>query len=279
MSIKRIESAYAYYLDKKMSSAQMAVLQALAYSANEKNDEACYPSLATIARLAHVTDRTATAACKALRDMGAIKWDSGGQSGGLNVANTYKFLFPQMKMPSRKEQYVSVLAGRTNEQSEGGEDTSLRFRSSFPTGTETPSGGVVKQIPTNTEYKGNFNSESNSESKSEEPPHPSFEMESVLRSVSDGKSRDPRMTNSDIEAAVYDREHSSPIQAAMRVCGVTDVENNRTFTNIAIWRDKNALFDAIEKFWGEIKAGEHDGLNNRAAELTRRLMAIPKNQA
>lgn len=281
MSIKRIESAYAYYLDKKMSSAQMAVLQALAYSANEKNNEACYPSLARLAELTHLSGSTVERACKDLRAMNAISWKRGGRFDGLNIANIYTFVFPHTKMLSQSERYDSVLSKMERFHHDDAPVPSpctpgtFTVREGYPRGE----GSVPSQSVSNTEYSRNVNTELNAESKSEGLPHPSFDIGSVLKCVSGGKSRDPRMTNSDIEAAVYDREHSSPVLAAMRVCGVTDAENNRTFSNIAIWRDKNALFNVIERFWGEIKAGEHDDLKNRAAELTRRMMAVPKTQA
>lgn len=45
MSIRRIESSYATFLDDEtMSAAEMSVLVALAYVANEKQEEACFPS-------------------------------------------------------------------------------------------------------------------------------------------------------------------------------------------------------------------------------------------
>ena len=96
MSIRRIESSYATFLeDRKMSAAEMSVLVALAYVANEKRDEDCYPSDRYLKLLTHLGDRTIRSARNNLRSRKIIDWVSGGmgRQGG-NISNRYRFLFP-----------------------------------------------------------------------------------------------------------------------------------------------------------------------------------------
>jgi len=272
MSIKRIESAYAYFLDKKeMSGTQMAVLQALAFSANEKNHEKCYPSGATLAKMTHFSDRAVDLACQALRDMNVIDWVSGGQVDGINLANDYTFKFPLVKMKTRRERYAEVASQRGMGQPLGTAPDAPQYRTSCTTGGASPAEGVVHQVRTNKEY----NEESNPQFKSESrDAPPTFDVGSVFKSASGGGRRDSRSANGCIDDVVHDRT-VSPHHAALRVCDVDDIDNKKTFNNYAIafynLGKMDAMFDEIEAFWGEIKQGEHDGLRNRAAELTNRL--------
>jgi len=274
MSIKRIESAYAYFLDKKeMSGTQMAVLQALAYSANEKNHEKCYPSGATLAKMTHFSDRAVDHACQALRDMNVIDWVSGGQVDGINLANDYTFKFPLVKMKTRTERYEAIAAQRGMDRPPSTAADAPQYRTSCTTGGASPAEGVGHQVRTNTECKENINPQSNSESKGAPP---TFDFGSVFKRANGGAVHDPRSANNSIDDVVHDRS-VSPHYAALRVCGVDDIENKKTFNNYALafysLGKMDMMFDVIETFWGQIKQGEHDGLRNRAAELTKRLQA------
>ena len=110
MSIRRIESAYATFLDdKRLSGTDMSVLVALAYAANEKRDEDCFPSYGFLAQMSHFRESAVSNACKRLRGLKIIDWTSGGKGRqGGNVSNKYRFLFPLCKMLSRRERYQQL---------------------------------------------------------------------------------------------------------------------------------------------------------------------------
>lgn len=274
MGISRIESAYAYFLDKKgISGTQMAVLQALSFCANELNHEECHPSIAYLAQLTHFSESRISPACQALRDMNAIDWIPGGQYNGMNLANTYAFKFPLVKMKKKRERYEAINQERVGCPRSEPPVPSLRTPGTPAAreGHPRSEGGVPPQRETNKEYKEESNPQSNSESKGAPP---TFDLGSVLKSVSDSGRHDPRSANGSIDDVVHDRS-VSPHYAALRVCGVDDVDNKKTFNNYALafynLGKMDAMFDVIETFWGEIKAGEHDGVQNRAAVLTSRL--------
>ena len=110
MSIRRIESAYAAFLgDKRLSSRDMSILVALAYIANEKQGEACFPSQSYLSKMSHFSESIVGNACNRLRELKVIDWISGGKSRqGGNINNRYRFLFPHCKMQSRRERYQQL---------------------------------------------------------------------------------------------------------------------------------------------------------------------------
>ena len=79
---------------------------ALAYVANEKRDEDCYPSDSYLAELTHFNNSAVRKSRNRLRANRIIDWISGGMSRqGGNVSNRYGFLFPHLKMMSKRERY------------------------------------------------------------------------------------------------------------------------------------------------------------------------------
>jgi len=244
MSIRRIESAYAYFLDKEMSGPQMSVLQALAYCANQKEGERCFPSDAYLSQLTHLGDKTVERARKALRDKHkAIIWEKGGKKGGNNVTNRYRFLFPIVKMKSAYEDYETV--------TETPPTVTLTppLRQSDPT---PPSGRR-----SNTEII----RKTTSESKPESCPTPSFDIKFA-------GCADKGMSIAD----AFDHELSSPQRAAMALCGVNDAYNNKTFGKYMGFIGMTESWYVVDAFRSEIeKNGEHKNAKNRAAILTSRL--------
>ena len=71
------------------------------------------------------------------------------------------------------------------------------------------------------------------------------------------------------------RENLSLVDEAMKACGVSDTENKRTFSSIMLWKNPDDCYEVIMAFASERKQGEHNGLRNPAAELTKRLKALP----
>jgi len=261
MSISRIESAYAYFLDRKISLTQMAVLQALAYHANEETEE-CHPSNATLAREVHTSANTVGTACKALKKMGAIDWVKGGQFEGVNVANVYTFLFPRMKMPTKRERYEAILAKRgvTKQNGHRAQAPLPQYQSPLGTGTQSPSAGVPTQFGSNTEDNRNPKTKIKSE-REPEGALPSFDFK-FAGCANKGMSI----------ADAFDHDRSSPQQAAMALCGVNDVHNQRTFGKYMGIIGMTESWYVVDAFRLEIeKNGEHKNAKNRAAILTGRL--------
>ena len=110
MSIKRIESCYATFLgDKGIDGTAMSVLIALAYCANERNDENCYPSDSYLEQLTHFTPTAIRNARRRLKEKNIINWISGGSNREYgNISNRYQFLFPLKKLESKRERYQQL---------------------------------------------------------------------------------------------------------------------------------------------------------------------------
>ena len=252
MSIRRIESSYATFLeDRKMSAAEMSVLVALAYVANEKRDEDCYPSDRYLKLLTHLGDRTIRSARNNLRSRKIIDWVSGGmgRQGG-NISNRYRFLFPHLKMPTQRERYQQL-----------GEPPTAQV--AVPTAPDAvPSGmdcrTLRQQLPTNTEGIPKRTSESNTENRGVVP-------------LSDFEFKfEPGV----VDKSLPRREQKSVVDEAMRVCGVDGPENKRTFTSVMLTKNPSDCLEAIMTFESEVRQGEHAKAKNLAAILTKRLKAL-----
>ena len=260
MSIRRIESAYATFLeDRKMSAAEMSVLVALAYVANEKRDEDCFPSDSYLKLLTHLGDRTIRLARNNLRSRKIIDWISGGmgRQGG-NISNRYRFLFPHLKMPTQRERYQQL-----------GEPPTAQV--AVPTAPDAvPSGKdcrtLRQQLPTNTEGTPKKTSESNTENKGVVPLSDfEFKFEPEVVEKPERALVKPKMP---------DPEKVSVVDEAMRVCGVNDMDNKRTFTLVMLTKNPGDCLEEIMTFESEVRQGEHDKAKNLAAILTKRLKAL-----
>lgn len=250
MSIRRIESSYATFLeDRKMSAAEMSVLVALSYVANEKRDEDCYPSDRYLKLLTHLGDRTIRLARNSLRSRKIIDWVSGGmgRQGG-NISNRYRFLFPHLKMPTQRERYQQL-----------GEPPTAQV--AVPTAPDAvPSGKdcrtLRQQLPTNTEGTPKRTSESKPEDRGV-----------VLLS-------EFKFEPGIVDKSLADREQKSVVDEAMRVCGVDGPENKRAFSSVMLTKSRADCLEAIMTFESEIRQGEHAKAKNLAAILTKRLKAL-----
>ena len=250
MSIRRIESSYATFLeDRKMSAAEMSVLVALSYVANEKRDEDCYPSDRYLKLLTHLGDRTIRLARNSLRSRKIIDWVSGGmgRQGG-NISNRYRFLFPHLKMPTQRERYQQL-----------GEPPTAQV--AVPTAPDAvPSGKdcrtLRQQLPTNTEGTPKRTSESKQEDRGV-----------VLLS-------EFKFEPGIVDKSLADREQKSVVDEAMRVCGVDGPENKRAFSSVMLTKSRADCLEAIMTFESEIRQGEHAKAKNLAAILTKRLKAL-----
>ena len=253
MSIRRIESAYATFLDdKRLSGTEMSVLVALAYVANEKRDEDCFPSDGWLAGLTHLSGATVRNARNKLRSRKIIDWISGGlgRQGG-NISNRYRFLFPHCKMPSKRDRYQPLDGSPTPSPSVPTPSPSVPCATSKRT--------LRRQIATNTEGTPKRTSESNTEDRGVVP-------------LSDFEFKfEPGV----VDKSLAGREQKSVVDEAMRVCGVDGPENKRTFTSVMLTKNPSDCLEAIMTFESEIRQGEHTKAKNLAAILTRRLKALP----
>ena len=261
MSIRRIESAYATFLDdEEMSAAEMSVLVALAYVANEKREEDCYPSDRYLKLLTHLGDRTIRSARNSLRSRKIIDWISGGMSRqGGNVSNRYRFLFPYLKMPSQRERYQPLAMTRPT------------APAAVPTApAAVPYGGnrrtLRQEPPTNTEETPKITSEEKPENRGV-PRLSDFEFKFDF-GVGD-KSK-----NGLGKPETPNREKVSGVDEAMRVCKVKDAENKRTFTSVMLTKNPADCLEEIMAFESEIRQGEHAKAKNLPAILTVRLKAL-----
>ena len=267
MSIRRIESAYATFLDdKEMSASEMSVLVALAYVANEKRDEDCFPSDRYLRLLTHLGDKTIRTARNNLRKRKVINWISGGlgRQGG-NVSNRYKFLFPHLKMPSQRDRYQPVETPPVIEVD------SPTVTATAPTVTATAPYGqsdrtLRSQQPTNTEITTKKTSESNTEKRGVPNPLDSeFKFDFGFGELVRETRARARPVNPDEEG---------PLQKAMRVCGVDDEENWRTFSSVMVTKNPVDCMEEVCTFESEVKQGEHKNAVNLAAILTKRLKGL-----
>ena len=119
---------------------------------------------------------------------------------------------------------------------------------------------------TNTEETPKKTSESNTENKG-------------VVSLSDFEFRfEPEVVEKSERALVKpkmpDPEKVSVVDEAMRVCGVNDMDNKRTFTLVMLTKNPSDCLEEIITFESEIRQGEHDKAKNLAAILTKRLKAL-----
>lgn len=235
MSIRRIESSYATFLeDEVLSGTQMSVLLALAYTANEERGECCFPSDPTLSRLTHFTERAVRKAREKLRARKIITWESGGKSReGGNTSNRYTFLFPHKRMPTRNERYKSM-------------DESPRLSVAAPA---APVKAEVTPAKAPDEYL----------TAGELFGLPTFQA--VVKPVvaRDAKPKAPLPLM---------------VQEAMKVCRVSDDYNINTFKRVIRDKNPDSVFQEICTFRSEINAHEHDNAENLAAILTARLQKL-----
>ena len=274
MSIRRIESSYATFLeDEVLSGTQMSVLLALAYTANEERGECCFPSDPTLSRLTHFTERAVRKAREKLRARKIITWESGGKSReGGNTSNRYTFLFPHKRMPTRNERYKSM-------------DESPRLSVTAPAASATPAAPVAAPVavPVAAPVAAPVVAPV-------APPSVTLRTAPPVKAeVTPAKAPDEYLTAGELfglptfQAVVKpvvarDAKPKAPlplmVQEAMKVCRVSDDYNINTFKRVI--RDKNpdSVYQEICTFRSEINAHEHDNAENLAAILTARLQKL-----
>ena len=260
MSIRRIESAYATFLDdKRMSGTEMSVLVALAYVANEKRDEDCYPSDGYLTELTHLSGATVRNARNKLRSRKIIDWISGGKGRqGGNISNRYRFLFPHLKMLSKRDRYQPLDGPPTLSPSVPTPADSVPYATSERT--------LRQQVATNTEETPKKTSESNTENKGVVPLSDfEFKFEPGVVDKSESAPEKPKLP---------DLEKVSVVEEAMRVCGVDDFKNKQAFSSVMLRKNPRDCLEEIITFESEIRQGEHDNAKNLAAILTKRLKAL-----
>ena len=290
MSIKRIESAYAMFMDdERLDGKAMATLLALAYVANEKDGEKCFPSDEYLAKLTHFSTKTMTRSRQLLKDLAIISWEN-RVFNGRKTTNYYKFLFPFVKMCSCRETYQpqSSLSYKpidlaTHTDRPASTDTqshpyglavpSVRTDSPIRTDTQShPYGLTVLSVrtdsPINTEYKREINSESKSESKGTIPNFEDIDLGGVLNKVVSPKPK-PQ----------YSSTTQALVKSACIICGVDDDANRQTFSRIIDKMDQNDVYEELATFRSEIQQGEHEKLRNPAAELTKRLQNCKRRKS
>lgn len=238
MSIRRIESSYATFLeDEVLSGTQMSVLLALAYTANEERGECCFPSDPTLSRLTHFTERAVRKAREKLRARKIITWESGGKSReGGNTSNRYTFLFPHKRMPTRNERYKSM-------------DESPRLSVAAPAAPATPAVPVAAPVAAPVVAPVAAPVTPPSVTPRTAPP--------VKAEVTPAKAPDEYLTAGELfglptfQAVVKpvvarDAKPKAPlplmVQEAMKVCRVSDDYNINTFKRVI--RDKNPASSA-----------------------------------
>ncbi len=84
-----------------------------------------------------------------------------------------------------------------------------------------------------------------------------------------------RFEESAREGSAPRKERKSLVAEAMRVCGVSDTDNARTFSKVMMGKDPADCLEAIMTFESEVRQGEHVKARNLAAILTKHLKALP----
>ncbi|MCQ2388527.1 MAG: hypothetical protein MJ138_02320 [Kiritimatiellae bacterium] len=243
MSIRRIESAYAACLgNKDVDALAMSVLVALAYVANEKNNELCFPSDRHLSKLTHMANRTVTAKRQQLKKLGLVEWDSG--FGGANFprssSNHYRFLFPHRKLHPRYQPLTAPPAP----------DPAAILETAV-SGTAVSGTVRLRGVP-----------------RLAADGIPQFDP---------GGSSAARTACKPEQVDSAALRKMSPVAAAMRACGVQgDIGERRKFTMKMLGRDPKMLMDETIAFNDEVNKGHHAGAENLAAVLMWRFEKIPK---
>ena len=71
------------------------------------------------------------------------------------------------------------------------------------------------------------------------------------------------------------REEKSLLQLAIDATGMDDMENRKTFTKVMMGKNADDCREEIHRFASERRAGEFAKIQNLAALLTKRLLALP----
>lgn len=271
MSIKRIESAYATYMGikqiggKKFRPIHMAVLQALAFSANHKT-ELCIPGHGTLEKLTGFTDSAVDDACNELRDFGIISWTKIKLENNQYLSNKYKFLFPHRKMPKRIDRYESL--------DSVAEPSYILATASLPNEVGHPSqpgsppspttlATLANKEATNTE-RNTINNSVKEHGRGVGEPKPMFDVSSVL------KKADYR--------TLVQRERDEAITDALKACNLDhkDKDERAAFGSIISQIETSVVLDVIDQFRSEVAQGEHKKAKNLAAVLMTKLkLRIP----
>ena len=258
---------------KDTSATEQQVLALLAHFADDKTGQ-CFPSIETLARQTHLGRATFIRRLDALKQKGYLKWISGGRKkGGRVLSNLYKLTLPK-PAPKRNETVLSEFWEDVDNS-----HSRVSHCDGYPSHSETPHSLMVRPLPVSQCNPIIYRS-SKENPDGHNPPQEAADVEMPGRFAFGVARRDGTLDDvlRKIDAASQEmkrREEKSLLQLAIDATGMDDMENRKTFTKVMMGKNADDCREEIHRFASERRAGEFAKIQNLAALLTMRLLALP----
>ena len=258
---------------KDTSPTEQQVLALLAHFVDDKTG-LCYPSIETLARQTHLGRATVIRRLDALKQKGYLKWISGGRKkGGRVLSNLYKLTLPK-PAPKRDETVLPEFWEDVDNS-----PSRVSHCDGYPSHSETPHSLTVR-LPPVSQCDPIIYESSKENPDDHNPPHDAAGVEMPGRFDFGVARRDGTLDDvlRKIDAAsqkMKRREERSLLQLAIDATGKDDMENRKTFAKVMIGKNADDCREAIYRFESERRAGEFAKIQNLAALLTKRLLALP----
>ena len=255
------------------TATEQQVLALLAHFADDKTGQ-CFPSIETLARQTHLSRATVIRCLDALKRKGYLKWISGGRKKrGRVLSNLYKLTLPK-PAPKRNETVLSEFWEDVDNS-----HSRVSHCDGYPSHSETPHSLMVRPLPVSQRDSIIYRS-SKENPDGHNPPQEAADVEMPGRFAFGVARRDGTLDDvlRKIDAASQEmkrREEKSLLQLAIDATGMDDMENRKTFTKVMMGKNADDCREEIHRFASERRAGEFAKIQNLAALLTKRLLALP----
>jgi len=255
------------------TATEQQVLALLAHFADDRTGQ-CFPSIETLARQTHLSRATVIRCLDALKRKGYLKWISGGRKKrGRVLSNLYKLTLPK-PAPKRNEIVLSEFW-----EDVGDSPSRVSQCDGYPSHSATPQSLTVRPLPVSRCDSIIYRS-SKENPDGHNPPPKAAGVDMPGRFDFGVARRDGTLDDvlRKIDAASQEmkrREERSLLQLAIDATGKDDMENRKTFAKVMMGKNADDCREEIYRFESERRAGEFVKIQNLAALLTKRLLALP----
>ena len=255
------------------TATEQQVLALLAHFADDRTGQ-CFPSIETLARQTHLSRATVIRCLDALKRKGYLKWISGGRKKrGRVLSNLYKLTLPK-PAPKRNEIVLSEFWEDVDNS-----HSRVSQCDGYPSHSATPQSLTVRPLPVSRCDSIIYRS-SKENPDGHNPPPKAAGVDMPGRFDFGVARRDGTLDDvlRKIDAASQEmkrREERSLLQLAIDATGKDDMENRKTFAKVMMGKNADDCREEIYRFESERRAGEFVKIQNLAALLTKRLLALP----
>ena len=255
------------------TATEQQVLALLAHFADDKTGQ-CFPSIETLARQSHLHRATVMRSLDSLKGKGYLKWITGGRKKrGRVLSNLYKLMLPK-PTPKRNETVLSEFWEDVDNL-----PSRVAQRNGYQLHSATPHSCTALPL-TVAQCNPIIYRSSKENPDGHNPPQEAADVEMPGRFAFGVARRDGTLDDvlRKIDAASQEmkrREEKSLLQLAIDATGMDDMENRKTFTKVMMGKNADDCREEIHRFASERRAGEFAKIQNLAALLTKRLLALP----